>query len=365
MRVITYRDALREAIREEMLRDQRVYILGEDIAGYGGTYSVTKGLIEEFGEKRVRDTPLAEEIIAGTAIGSALVGLRPICEIMTMNFSLLASDQIVNSAAKFHYMFGGQTHVPVVFRMPGGGGAQRGAQHSQFFESWYAHVPGLKVVMPGTPYDAKGMLKAAIRDDDPVVFVEHELLYNVKGEVPDEGVEYTIPLNRGEIKRQGRDVTIVTFSRMVHISLQAAEELAKEGIEAEVLDLRSIRPVDLDLITRVRPQDEPRGDRRGGLEVLRHRPGHRRADLRARLRLPRRAHRPRHGQGRADALLEAAGAGRAAGPRRCDRGSEGGRSVGRSRALGVEAEERSHAHGGHAQDGRHHGRGQDHHLAQA
>ncbi len=249
MRVITYRDALREAIREEMLRDQRVYILGEDIAGYGGTYSVTKGLFEEFGEKRVRDTPLAEEIIAGTAIGSALVGLRPICEIMTMNFSLLASDQIVNSAAKFHYMFGGQAHVPVVFRMPGGGGAQRGAQHSQFFESWYAHVPGLKVVMPGTPYDAKGMLKSAIRDDDPVVFVEHELLYNVKGEVPDEDVEYTVPLNRGEIKRQGRDVTLVTFSRMVHICLQAAEELAKEGIEAEVLDLRSIRPIDLDLIT--------------------------------------------------------------------------------------------------------------------
>ncbi len=249
MRVITFRDALREAIREEMLRDQRVYILGEDIAGYGGTYSVTRGLFEEFGEKRVRDTPLAEEVIAGTAIGSALVGLRPICEIMTMNFSLLASDQIVNSAAKFHYMFGGQTRMPVVFRMPGGGGAQRGAQHSQFFESWYAHIPGLKVVMPATPYDAKGMLKAAVRDDDPVVFVEHELLYNVKGEVPDEGVEYTVPLNRGEIRRQGRDVTLVTFSRMVHICLQAAEELAKEGIEAEVLDLRSIRPVDLDLIT--------------------------------------------------------------------------------------------------------------------
>jgi pyruvate dehydrogenase E1 component subunit beta len=248
MRVITYRDALREAIREEMRRDQRVYILGEDIAGYGGTYSVTKGLIEEFGEKRVRDTPLAEEVIAGTAVGSALVGLRPICEIMTMNFSLLASDQIVNSAAKFHYMFGGQTRVPVVFRMPGGGGAQRGAQHSQFFESWYAHVPGLKVVMPATPYDAKGMLKSAVRDDDPVLFVEHELLYNVKGEVPDEGVEYTVPLNRGDIKRQGRDVTLVTFSRMVHICLQAAEELAKEGIEAEVLDMRSIRPVDLDLI---------------------------------------------------------------------------------------------------------------------
>jgi pyruvate dehydrogenase E1 component beta subunit len=248
MRTITYRDAVREAIREEMLRDDRVYIMGEDIAGYGGTYSVTKGLFEEFGERRVRDTPLAEEVILGTAVGSAVAGLRPIAELMTMNFSLLASDQIVNSAAKFHYMFGGQPRLPLVVRMPAGGGAQRGAQHSQTLESWYAHVPGLKVVMPATPYDAKGMLKSAVRDDDPVLFIEHELLYSVKGEVPDEDVEYTVPLNRGEIKREGRDVSIVTFSRMVHISLQAAEELAKEGIDAEVVDIRSIRPVDLDLI---------------------------------------------------------------------------------------------------------------------
>jgi pyruvate dehydrogenase E1 component beta subunit len=248
MRTITYRDALREAIREEMRRDERVYILGEDIAGYGGTYAVTKGLFEEFGEKRVKDTPLAEEIIIGTAIGSALGGLRPIAELMTMNFSLLASDLLVNSAAKFRYMFGGQPRIPMVVRMPAGGGAQRGAQHSQFFESWYAHIPGLKVVMPATPYDAKGMLKSAVRDDDPVLFIEHELLYSVKGEVPDEGEEYTVPLDRGEIKREGGDVTLVTFSRMLHICQQAAEELAKEGIEAEVLDLRSIRPIDLDLI---------------------------------------------------------------------------------------------------------------------
>ena len=248
MRTITYRDALREAMAEEMRRDEHVYILGEDIAAYGGTYAVTKGLIDEFGEKRVRDTPLAEEVIIGAAIGSALVGLRPVAELMTMNFSLLASDLIINSAAKFRYMFGGQPSIPMVIRMPGGGGAQRGAQHSQFFETLFGHIPGLKVVMPATPYDAKGMLKSAIRDDDPVVFVEHELLYSVKGEVPDEGEEYTVPLNRGEIKREGRDVTIITFSRMVHISLQAAEELAKEGIEAEVLDLRSIRPIDLDLI---------------------------------------------------------------------------------------------------------------------
>lgn len=248
MRTITYRDALREAIREEMLRDERVFILGEDIAGYGGTYAVTKGLFEEFGEKRVRDTPLAEEVITGLAIGAALNGLRPIVEIMTINFSLLASDLIINSAAKMRYMFGGQPSVPLVIRTPGGGGAQRGAQHSQVFESLYAHIPGLKVVMPATPYDAKGMLKSAVRDPDPIMFIEHELLYNVKGEVPDEDVEYTVPLNRGEVKREGRDVTIVTFSRMLHIVNQAAEDLAKEGIEAEVLDLRSIRPIDIDLI---------------------------------------------------------------------------------------------------------------------
>ncbi len=248
MRTITYRDALREAIREEMRRDERVYILGEDIAGYGGTYSVTRGLFEEFGEKRVKDTPLAEEVIAGAAIGSAIGGLRPIAELMTVNFSLLASDQIINSLAKFHYMFGGQTRLPVVIRMPGGGGAQRGAQHSQMLETMYAHIPGLKVVMPATPYDAKGMLKAAIRDDDPVVFIEHELLYTVKGEVPDEGEDYIVPLNRGIVRREGSDVTIVTFSRMVHICMQAAEDLAKDGIEAEVLDMRSIRPIDLELV---------------------------------------------------------------------------------------------------------------------
>jgi pyruvate dehydrogenase E1 component beta subunit len=248
MRTITYRDALREAIREEMLRDERIFILGEDIAGYGGTYAVSKGLFEEFGEKRVRDTPLAEEVITGAAIGAALGGLRPILELMTINFSLLASDLLVNSAAKFHYMFGGQPQIPLVVRMPGGGGAQRGAQHSQMLESWYAHIPGLKVVMPATPYDAKGMLKSAVRDPNPVLFIEHELLYNVKGEVPEEGIEYTVPLDRGEVKREGQHVTIITFSRMLHVTLQAAEELAEEGIQAEVIDLRSIRPIDIDLI---------------------------------------------------------------------------------------------------------------------
>src|SRR5713226_7066242 len=228
MRTITYRDALREAIREEMLRDERVFILGEDIAGYGGTYAVSKGLFEEFGEKRVRDTPLAEEVITGAAIGAALGGLRPILEIMTINFSILAADLLVNSAAKMRYMFGGQPSVPLVVRTPSGGGAQRAAQHSQMLETWYAHIPGLKVVMPATPYDVKGMLKSAVRDPDPVLFIEHELLYNVKGE--------------------GSSVTIITFSRMLHISLQAAEELAQEGIEAEVIDLRCIRPIDIDLL---------------------------------------------------------------------------------------------------------------------
>ncbi|TMD79938.1 MAG: alpha-ketoacid dehydrogenase subunit beta [Chloroflexi bacterium] len=248
MRTITYRDALREAIREEMLRDERVFIMGEDIAGYGGTYAVTRGLYEEFGEKRVRDTPLAEEVITGVAIGAALGGLRPIMELMTINFSLLASDLLVNSAAKMRYMFGGQPAVPFVVRMPSGGGAQRAAQHSQLFETWFAHVPGLKVVMPATPYDVKGMLKSAVRDPDPVLFIEHELLYNVKGEMPDEEDEYTVPLDRGEVKRPGQDITIITFSRMLHLSLQAAEDLAKEGIEAEVIDLRSIRPIDIDLL---------------------------------------------------------------------------------------------------------------------
>ncbi len=232
-----------------MLRDERVFIMGEDIVGYGGTYAVTKGLFDEFGEKRVRDTPLAEEVITGAALGAALSGLRPIVEIMTINFSLLAADAIINNAAKFHYMFGGQPTVPMVIRTVSGGGAQRAAQHSQMFESLYAHIPGLKVVMPATPYDAKGLLKSAVRDPNPVLFIEHELLYNIKGEVPDEGVEYTVPLELGEVKREGRDVTIITFSRTLHISIQAAEDLAQEGIEAEVIDLRSIRPIDIDLIT--------------------------------------------------------------------------------------------------------------------
>ncbi|HKD75368.1 MAG TPA: alpha-ketoacid dehydrogenase subunit beta [Ktedonobacterales bacterium] len=247
MRTITYREALREAMQEEMRRDERVIVIGEDIDAYGGTYSVTKGLADEFGRERVRDTPLAEEVIVGTAIGAAMAGMHPVAELMTINFSLLASDQIVNTAAKVRYMFGGQVNVPLVVRMPAGGGAQRGAQHSQMLESWYAHIPGLKVVMASTPADAKGLLKAAIRDPDPVIFIEHELLYGVKGEVPDLDVDHVLPLNRGDIKREGSDVSLITWSRSVHLCLQAAEELAKEGVSAEVIDMRSIRPIDLDL----------------------------------------------------------------------------------------------------------------------
>jgi pyruvate dehydrogenase E1 component beta subunit len=245
-RIITYRDALYEALESEMRRDDSVFLMGEDIAGYGGAYTVTKGLFDEFGEKRVRDTPLSEEVIAGAAIGAAMVGLRPVVEIMTVNFSLLALDQIVNNAAKIRYMSGGQFTVPMVIRMPGGGGAQRGAQHSQSLEPWYAHSPGLMVVMPSSPADAKGLLTASIREQNPVIFIEHELLYPTRGEVP-EG-EYVIPLAKSEIKRQGKDVTIVSYSRMLLVALQAAEELANNGIDCEVIDLRTIRPLDLDPI---------------------------------------------------------------------------------------------------------------------
>lgn len=245
-RELTYRDALREAIQLEMRRDDRVFIMGEDIAAYGGAYAVTKGLVDEFGEKRVRDTPLSEEAIVGAAIGAAMVGLRPIVELMTINFSLLAMDQIINNASKIRYMSGGQFTVPVVIRMPGGGGAQRGAQHAQSLEPWYAHSPGLMVVMPSTPRDAKGLLTAAIREENPVIFIEHELLYATRGEVP-EG-EFVLPLAKSEVKRPGEDVTLVSYSRMLLLALQAAEELAKEGIDVEVVDLRTIRPLDLEPI---------------------------------------------------------------------------------------------------------------------
>ncbi len=246
MAILTMREALNQAMREEMARDQSVFILGEEVGAYQGAYKITQGLLAQFGEWRVRDTPIAEEAIAGIAVGAAFIGLRPIAEMMTFNFSILAMDMIVNHAAKYRYMSGGQMRCPMVMRGPSGAAAQVAAQHSQAFEAWYAHVPGLVVAMPSTPKDAKGLLKAAIRDDNPVIFMENEVLYNLKGEVPDE--EYHIPLGIGDVKRTGKDVTIVAWSRTCVTALAAAEKLAKEGIEAEVVDPRTLRPLDEDLI---------------------------------------------------------------------------------------------------------------------
>ncbi|HEY8232651.1 MAG: pyruvate dehydrogenase complex E1 component subunit beta [Vicinamibacterales bacterium] len=246
MPVMTMRDALNAAMREEMRRDPSVFLLGEEVGEYQGAYKITQGLLQEFGEWRVRDTPIAEEAIAGVAVGAAFVGMRPIAEMMTFNFSLLALDQIVNHAAKYRYMSGGQIRCPMVMRGPSGAAAQVAAQHSQAFESWFAHIPGLVVVMPSTPKDAKGLLKSAIRDDNPVIFMENEVLYNLKGEVPDE--EFTIPLGQADVKRAGQDVTIVGWSRSTQFALQAAELLAKDGIEAEVVDPRTLRPLDDDVI---------------------------------------------------------------------------------------------------------------------
>jgi pyruvate dehydrogenase E1 component beta subunit len=246
MAVLTMREALNQAMREEMARDPTVFILGEEVGAYQGAYKITQGLLAQFGEWRVRDTPIAEEAIAGVAVGAAFIGFRPIAEMMTFNFSLLALDMIVNHAAKYRYMSGGQVRCPMVMRGPSGAAAQVAAQHSQALESWYAHVPGLVVAMPSTPKDAKGMLKSAIRDDNPVIFMENEVLYNFKGEVPDE--EYHIPLGLADVKRPGKDATIVAWSRSVVTSLAAADMLAKEGIEVEVVDPRTLRPLDEDVI---------------------------------------------------------------------------------------------------------------------
>ncbi len=246
MTVVTYRDALNQALREEMQRDDRVFLMGEEVAEYDGAYKVSRGLLKEFGPRRVVDTPIAELGFAGIGVGAALVGLRPVIEMMTWNFALLAIDEIVNGAAKLRYMSGGQLGCPVVFRGPGGAALQLAAQHSQAFESWYAHIPGLKVVCPGTPADAKGLLKSAIRDDDPVVFMEGEMLYNMKGEVPEE--EHLVPIGKAEVKRAGSDVTLICHGKMVGVALKAAEELANEEVNAEVVDLRTIRPLDVETI---------------------------------------------------------------------------------------------------------------------
>jgi pyruvate dehydrogenase E1 component beta subunit len=246
MTTITYRDALNQALREEMQRDPSVFLMGEEVAVYQGAYKVSRGLLDEFGPMRVVDTPITELGFAGVGVGAAMVGLRPVIEFMTWNFALLAVDQLVNSAAKMRYMSNGQIGVPAVFRGPGGAALQLAAQHSQAFESWYAHIPGLKVVMPATPADAKGLLKSAIRDDDPVIFIEGEMLYNTKGEVP-EG-EHVVPIGRADVKREGHDATIVCHSKTVSVALKAAEQLAQEGVAAEVLDLRTIRPLDTEAV---------------------------------------------------------------------------------------------------------------------
>jgi pyruvate dehydrogenase E1 component beta subunit len=240
---ITMREAISQALMEEMERDESVFILGEEVGVWGGTYAVTKGFHDKFGSDRIKDTPIAEAVIVGAAIGAALTGLRPVAELMTINFAFAAMDHIVNQAAKLHYMFGGQFVLPLVIRAPGGGGRQLGATHSQTPDAIFAHFPGLKVVAPATPEDAKGMLKSAIRSDDPVLFIEHATLYQTRGEVP-EG-DYTIPLGKSKLHRPGKDVTIVTYSKMLEFSNRAADQLAKDGIEAEIVDLRSLRPLDM------------------------------------------------------------------------------------------------------------------------
>ena len=245
-RVLSFREALREAMVEEMDRDPGIFLMGEEVGHYNGAYKVSEGMLERFGEKRVIDTPIAETGFAGVGIGAAMIGLRPIIEFMTWNFSLVAYDQIVNNAAKLRYMTNGQFTLPIVFRGPSGAAHALGAQHSQAVESLYAHIPGLKVVVPATPGDAKGLLKAAIRDDNPVCFLESEVMYSLKGEVP-EG-EHVIPLGMADVKRPGRDVTLVTWGKMLHTVLKAADELASGGIEAEVLDLRTIRPLDREAV---------------------------------------------------------------------------------------------------------------------
>ena len=246
MKVIQFREAIAEAMSEEMRRDEAVYLMGEEVAEYNGAYKASKGMLDEFGPKRVIDTPIAELGFSGIAVGSAMNGNRPIVEFMTFNFSLVGIDQIINNAAKMRQMSGGQFNIPIVFRGPTASAGQLGATHSQAFESWYANTPGLKVIVPSNPYDAKGLLKAAIRDDDPVIFMESEQMYGDKGEVP-EG-EYVLPIGVADIKREGKDVTVVSFGKIIKEAYKAADELEKEGISLEIIDLRTVRPMDHETI---------------------------------------------------------------------------------------------------------------------
>lgn len=244
---MTYRDALNLALKEEMRRDESIVLWGEDVALYEGSFKVTRGLLAEFGEERVKDTPISENTIVGVAVGAAMGGLRPVAELMTVNFALLAMDQIINHMAKIRFMFGGQTFLPMVIRMPGGGGSQLAAQHSQSLESYFMHCPGLYVAYPATAADAKGLLKSAIRDNNPVIFLEHELLYNSTGDVPLDP-DFLVPFGKANIMRSGTDVTIVAYARMSMLALQAAEELEKDGIQCEVIDLRTLSPLDMDTV---------------------------------------------------------------------------------------------------------------------
>ena len=246
MHQATYKEALREALREELKRDKSVFLLGEDIAEYAGPYKVTQGLVDEFGHERVRNTPLAECAIAGAALGAALVGMRPVAELMYIDFSLIALDQIANQIAKFRYMTGGGVKIPLVIRTQGGASKSAGLHHSQSLEAFYTHIPGLLVVMPSTPYDAKGLLKSSIRDDNPIIFIEHKWLYNQSGELPDE--EYLLPLGKAEVKRQGSDITAISYSKSLILTLKAAELLENEGISLEVIDLRTLKPLDKNTI---------------------------------------------------------------------------------------------------------------------
>lgn len=248
MREITYAEAVREAMTQEMERDDRVFLIGEDIGEYGGAFQVSYGMLEQFGHERILDTPITELALAGAATGAALIGMRPIAEIMFMDFTTLASEQLVNQAAKLRFMFGGKATVPMVLRTPSGSGTGAAEHHSQSLENWFVHIPGLKVVQPTTPYDVKGLLTASIRDNNPVVFIEHKLLYKVKGEVPEE--PYTIPLGVADVKREGKDLTIVATGIMVSRSLAAAEQLAEEGIDVEVVDPRTLRPLDTETIVK-------------------------------------------------------------------------------------------------------------------
>lgn len=248
MREITYAQAIKEAMCEEMRKDENVFLMGEDVGLYGGAFGVSIGMFQEFGEERVKDTPISEAVIAGAAAGAAVTGMRPICELMFSDFVTISMDQLVNQAAKMRYMFGGKAQVPMVLRMPGGSGTGAAAQHSQSIEAWLCHVPGLKVIVPSTPFDAKGLLKAAIRDNNPVVFVEQKLLYRKKGPVPEPEEEYVLPIGKADIKREGKDLTIISYGRMVPTCLEVAEKLAAQNINIEVLDLRTLVPMDKEAV---------------------------------------------------------------------------------------------------------------------